>query len=548
MGFVSEVLVATTKDEADDPIVAMAESRGVRWMRGSPTDVLGRFLAAAGDLSDEDCIVRVTADNAFYDPDRSLRAFEAHTAREWDYTHVDGLSHVVPEFIQVWALRHVGELASDAFDREHVTPYLRKHREHFRVQTLPRDFAGLRGDLDPYFTIDHQEQLEFIERMLASVETNDRPFDLDDCYAWVDRELGRNDTTFWASGERLRASLAGREVGDGMPCFIVAEIGQNHNGEMAIAKRLIEMAARCGADAVKFQKRDLSWELTEAAYNQPYENPNSFGATYGKHREFLELSEERHLELKEYALAHGLMYFCTACDEPSVDLMERIGNPVYKVASRDLTNIPLLRRVAKTRKPVILSTGMATMQDIRDALDELREGPPSVMITHCVSEYPTSIENVNLRAMKTLRDTFHRLVGLSDHTVGIITGVAAAVMGAFLVEKHVTLSRAMKGTDQAGALEEEGLRRLVKYTRECEAAMGDGTKAFVPAAEAAKRKLSRSLTSRVTVPRGTELTEEMLILKSPGTGLPWRERVRIVGRTAKTDIPPDTTLSEADFD
>ena len=547
MPFIDQICVATTRDAADEPIMALVESRGIRCTRGDRDDVLGRFLQASADLSESDLIVRFTADNPLYDPTRSAKAFESHMAGAFDYTHIDGLSHMVPEFVRVGALRAAGQATSDPFDREHVTPFLRKRADLFKAQTLPPNFASLRPDLDQHLTIDRQEQLEMFERMLAEVERPQQLVRLDDCYLWLDSKKAGLQGILKEKTGQLRVNIAGHEVGDGCPCFIVAEVGQNHNGQMGMARRLIEMAANCGADAVKFQKRDIRWELTAEAYNAPYDNSNSFGPTYGKHREYLELSEEQHAELKEYANARNLIYFCTACDEPSVDMMERIGNPVYKIASRDITNIPLLHRVARTGKPVIVSTGMAGLDEIREAIEAL-ESPPGLIITHCVSQYPTEIENVNLRALKTIRDEFGCLVGLSDHTSGIITAVAAAVMGVCFVEKHVTLSRAMQGSDHAAALEEEGLRRLIRYIRSCAVAMGDGRKVFVPAVENTRRKLSRSLVSKADIPRGTVLNEEMLVLKSPGTGLAWRDRAKVVGRAAKVEIPADTLIAEAQFE
>jgi len=548
MSFLDQIAVATTLDAADEPIVALVESRHLQCVRGDRNDLLSRFIQASADLNDEDCVVRFTADNPLYDPARAARVYQEHVKAGADYTHIDGLSHMVPEFVQVGALRKCGELSTDAFDREHVTPYLRKNQEQFNVQTLPPDFAALRPGLDQHLTVDSQAQLEMFERMLEEVEKPNAFVGLDDCYLWLDREKAGLFGPVAGEPSELRMNVAGHEIGDGCPCFIVAEIGQNHNGQIGMAKRLIEMASRCNCDAVKFQKRDIRWELSEEAYKRPYDHPNSFGATYGEHREFLELSEDQHEELREYALAHDLIYFCTACDPPSVEMMERVGNPMYKIASRDITNIPLLKVVAATGKPVVVSTGMAGMQEIREAMESLEDGPTGVMLTQCISQYPAETENVNLRAMQTLRDEFGCLVGLSDHTPGIITAVAGAVLGACFVEKHVTLSRAMQGTDHAAALEEEGLRRLVEYIRRCAVAMGDGRKVYDPIVDAARKKLARSLTTRVAIPAGTALTEEMLILKSPGTGLLWRDRGQIVGRKARADIAPDHTLSADDFE
>ena len=448
MSFIDEAVVATTLDAADDPIAALAASRGVRCARGDRDDLLARFLQAAADLADEDVIVRFTADNPLYDPARSAQAYQKHVSGTYDYTHVEGLSHMVPEFVRAGALRRSAEGTWDPFDREHVTPYLRKHAEEFRVQTLPGDFAGLRPDLDRHLTIDSQADLEMFEEMLGELERPNRFVSLDDCYLWLDRKrVGLRGTGNGRPSPR-QVLIAGHEVGDDCPCFIVAEIGQNHNGQIGMAKRLIEMAARCGADAVKFQKRDVRWELTEEAYNRSYDDPNSFGDTYGAHREFLEFDADQHKALREYALAHGLVYFCTACDEPSVDCLERVGNPAYKIASRDITNIPLLRRVAATGKPVILSTGMAGLEDIAEAMDALGDAPAGIVLMQCVSQYPAEPQHVNLRAMATLRERFGHPVGLSDHTPGTVTALAGAVLGAAIVEKHVTLSRAIEGRQE----------------------------------------------------------------------------------------------------
>ncbi|MEL7336187.1 MAG: N-acetylneuraminate synthase family protein, partial [Planctomycetota bacterium] len=327
-----------------------------------------------------------------------------------------------------------------------------------------------------------------------------------------------------------------------------AEIGQNHNGQIGMARRLIDMAADCGCDAVKFQKRDVEWELTRDAYNRPYTTENSFGETYGLHREFLELTEQQHRELRDYALSRGLIYFCTACDPPSVEAMDRIGNPLFKIASRDITNIPLLERIRATGKPVVISTGMASMDEIGDALRVFEGTSTGCLITHCVSQYPTDLENVNLRAMRSIAEQFSCEVGLSDHTTGIVTCVAAAALGASFIEKHVTLSRAMPGTDHAAALEKNELRQLVQDIRAVELAMGDGTKSFLPLVTAAKNKLSRSLTSKTFIPAGTLLSEEHLILKSPGVGISWKRRDEILGCRVQSDIPKDTTLTRQMFE
>jgi len=546
--FLSGITVATSDSPADEPIALFAEKYGAEVVRGDSDNVLSRFVKAAEDLSVDDVILRFTADNPLYDPERITKAWTLHNSSQPDYSCVDGLSHMIPEFIRVGCLRDIELSTQDTHDLEHITLFARKNPDRYKIQTLPPDFAGLRPEYDGQFTIDRQDQLDAFELMISEIAAGTDPANvtLDSCYSWLDTRNVALASKLLPGQKRIK--LAGREVGDGCPCFVIAEIGQNHNGQLNLAKKLIDMAARCNADAVKFQKREISWELTKEAYDRPYEGHNSFGATYGIHREYLELNEAQHRELKEYAQAAGLIYFCTPCDPPSVDMLERIGCPFYKVASRDMTNIPLLRHIAKTGKPVILSSGMSSMDELREAIETFEGGDSVVTLLQCVSEYPAQPENVNLRAMATMRDEFDCLIGLSDHTSGVITGVAGANLGAFAVEKHVTVSRAMNGTDHAGALEEEGLKRLVSYIRICELAMGDGIKKFNPVVQSAKNKLARSLVSKAVIPAGTVLAEDMLIMKSPGTGLSWNRRDKILGRKTKVDIPAEVTLSVEQFE
>ena len=546
--FVDEVMVATTLLPEDNPIELVGKSYNIKLFRGAATDVLERFYEGSLDMNEEDTLVRFTADNPFNFTEASGQLFQIHRNHQNDYTHIDGLSHIVPEFIKVRALRDTykgGRL--DSFDREHVTPYFRRNRDQLKVETLPADFNGLRHDLDKYLTIDTNEDLERIEKMILKLKIDKGNLsDLSKVYSWIDEVVRNYKQPDDHKG--IVVNLSGTPVGSGYPTYIIAEIGQNHNGDVSNAKKLIDMAARCGANAVKFQKRDIPSELTKEAYNKPYDNPNSFGKTYGEHRIFLELSEKQHLELREYAMAVGITYFCTPCDIPSVELLERIGCPFYKVASRDLTNIPLLEKLGSLKKPVIISTGMADLDDIDNALKALKAKTDSVVILQCTSEYPCKLENVNLKAMDTLREKYGLLVGLSDHTSGVIVSAAASVLGAVIIEKHITLDRTMKGTDQPGSLEESGLHKLIQYIRATETAMGDGEKIVNPATKASKEKLARSITSKQFIPKGSIVTEEMLCLKSPGTGLKWVERDELIGKRSLHDIEADVTLALTDLD
>lgn len=540
--FIDEITIATTDLIADDPIDAAVKDSDVSVFRGDALDVLNRFVEASKDMDEHDVIVRFTADNPLNDKEITKNAFDLHIEQKADYTHIHGLSHIVPEFFSVGALREAHALTDSNFDKEHVTPFFRKNPKLFKVLELPNDFEGLRPDLDAYLTIDTGEQLEAFERMFTTLDFTDGP-DFEAIYNYLGDQIHLPKDS-----DKLKIKLDGITVGEDYPTYIIAEIGQNHNGEVRLAKRLIDMAVDCRANAVKFQKRDIPSELTKEAFDKPYDNPNSFGKTYGEHRMFLELDESQHLELKEYAEAKGITYFCTPCDVPSVELLERIGCPFYKVASRDLTNIPLLEALGKTGKPVIISTGMASMEDIDAGMQALQLGKDKLMILQCTSEYPCALENVNLKVMDTLKEKYGLITGFSDHTSGVVVSTAAAVMGAAIIEKHVTLDRTMKGTDQPGSLEKAGLAKLVDYIRATELAIGDGLKVVNPVTEAAKIKLARSVTSKVKINKGEVLTENMLCLKSPGNGIKWVHRDTVLGKKALFDIAPDVTLKEEDFE
>jgi sialic acid synthase len=303
----------------------------------------------------------------------------------------------------------------------------------------------------------------------------------------------------------------------------------------------------CGVKLVKFQKRDIATEFTKEAFDKPYENRNSFGKTYGEHRLFLELSEDEHKELKEYANSKGLTYFCTPCDIPSVEIMERIGCPFYKVASRDITNIPLLQKLGSLNKPVIISTGMAEMEDIDLALVALNLPSDMVIIMQCTSQYPCPAENCNLNVITTLRSKYNNVIGFSDHSNGVLAPTVATVLGAKIIEKHITLSRSMKGTDQPGSLEFEGLKKVVKYCNMAPIMMGMSEKILQDNVLAAKHKLMKSMTSTKPIKQGTVFTEDMFCLKCPGTGILWKHRESILGKKAIKDIQENITLEKQWF-
>jgi sialic acid synthase len=351
----------------------------------------------------------------------------------------------------------------------------------------------------------------------------------------------------------------GFAVGDGHPAFVVAEIGQNHNGDVELAKKLIELAAipvfdkfnqrmLLGVNAIKLTKRDMSCELTQEAYDKEYASPHAFGRTYGEHREKLELSDAQHTELGAYAHTKGLAVIETLCAPSCISLLKTMKVDFLKVASRDLTNVPLLDALAETGLPIILSTGMVSYTETDEAMETLaRKHSGPVAILHCLSEYPAQYENINLNNIpEMIRRYPGHVVGYSDHSIGIVVPVAAVVMGASIIEKHVTLSRSMKGTDHAGALEGEGLWRMVRDIRNVEASLGGVEKRVPDSVSTAKRKLERSLAVRAAVNAGAAVSEDNLIMLSPGGGLGWRDRAKVAGRRAARDIPAMSLVHEED--
>ena len=331
-------------------------------------------------------------------------------------------------------------------------------------------------------------------------------------------------------------------IGYNYPTQIIGEIGQNHNGDINKAKELIDMCLKCNVKFVKFQKRDIKTEFTTEAYNKEYNSMNSFGKTYGEHREFLELSKEQHKELKEYANSKDIIYFCTPCDIPSLQILEEIQCPFYKVASRDITNIPLLLELGKIGKPVIISTGMADYDDIDLALKTLNLPNNKVIILQCTSEYPCPPENCNLNVITTLKKRYNNIIGLSDHSSGILAPTIATLLGASIIEKHITLDRTMKGTDQIGSLEYNGLDKLQIYISDIPKYLGTFDKKVENNILMTKNKLMKSLTSKVGIKKGMVLTEDMFCLKCPGHGILWKNKDKILGKKALKDIENDTTL------
>ena len=261
-------------------------------------------------------------------------------------------------------------------------------------------------------------------------------------------------------------------MGEGQPTFIVAEIGINHNGDINIAKKLIDAAVEAGCDAVKFQKRTVELVYTPEELAKPRENP--FGATNGDLKRGLEFGESQYKAIDDYCKQKQIMWFASPWDVKSVDFLEKFNMPCYKIASASLTDDELLKHIRSKGKPVILSTGMSTIEQIKHAVEVL--GEENLVILHCTATYPSKLEELNLNVIKWLRETFNCPIGFSSHVSGIVEPVLAATLGSSVIEAHITLDRAMWGSDQAASLEPSGLQRMVRDIRNLPVVLGDGVK------------------------------------------------------------------------
>lgn len=336
--------------------------------------------------------------------------------------------------------------------------------------------------------------------------------------------------------------------------YIIGEIGQNHNGSVDIAKLIVELIARPvhedvfnlelkPMNAVKMTRRDLKEELSATQMARPYVNNNSFGATYGEHRAFLELSDEEHYEVYKFAKEKGLEFVETLCAKGCLSMLKLFTPDYLKVASRDLTNLPLLAAMAETRIPIILSTGMAGKKELDDALNVITHYHSDISILHCVSQYPTHPDNLNLNTIKYLKKNYGKYhIGFSDHTIGISAPAIAVGMGAEIIEKHITIDRHMKGTDQAGSLGPDGVNRMVRDIRMVERWLGKEDIYIDKCVSASKVKLERSIASLCDIKAGEVITEDKIHMLSPGDGFKWSHKDCVVGHKALNDIPANEII------
>jgi sialic acid synthase len=336
--------------------------------------------------------------------------------------------------------------------------------------------------------------------------------------------------------------------------YIIGEIGQNHNGSVDIAKLIVELISRpvrdelfgidlMPMDAVKMTKRDLSEELSDSQNKRIYDTPNSFGRTYGEHRQFLELDDEEHFEVYKYAKEKKLEFVETLCAVNTLSLLKLFTPDKLKVASRDLTNLPLLSAMAETKISMILSTGMGGKKELDDALDVITKYHSDIAILHCVSEYPTKPQNVNFNTIRYLQKNYGKyIIGYSDHTFGISAPVAAVAMGAKIIEKHVTIDRRMKGTDQSNSLGPDGVNRMVRDIRLTEMSLGVEDIFISDDVAKNKEKLERSIASNRDIKAGEVISENDIHMLSPGDGYKWIDKNKVLGKKAVKNIPANEII------
>jgi N-acetylneuraminate synthase/sialic acid synthase len=338
-------------------------------------------------------------------------------------------------------------------------------------------------------------------------------------------------------------------IGENIAPYVIAEIGHNHQGKIDSAISLIHAAAMAGASAAKFQKRDNQTLFAPQLYNQVYNSENSFGETYGQHREALEFGSEEYKVCIAEARKVGITFFATAFDFKSADFLNALEMPAYKIASGDLQNLPLLKYVARFNKPMIISTGGATFQMIRSAVDTIRTVHNQVAILQCTASYPAKYEHLNLKVISKLRDMYpENVIGYSGHDNGIAMAVVAYTLGARIIEKHFTLNRTLKGTDHAFSLEPQGMQKMVRDLKRSALALGDGEKIVYSDEIAPIKKMGKMIIAARDLRLGDRINFEDLEFRSPAEGLPPSFADKIVGKMLKQDLKKYSPLTLEMFD
>lgn len=334
------------------------------------------------------------------------------------------------------------------------------------------------------------------------------------------------------------------EISENSKIFIIAEAGVNHNGKLKLAKKMIDMAKWAGADAVKFQTFKTENLVTKDAPRADYQKKAVPGKIQFKMLKELELSESEFEELRNHCRKRKIMFLSTPFDFQSAEFLNSLSVPAFKISSGDLTNIPFLVYIAKYNRPIILSTGMSTLAEVREAVKAIYfTGNKNLILLHCTSSYPTRFEDVNLKAIDTLKKEFDILVGYSDHTQNIEVAVAAVAMGVRVIEKHFTLDKGLLGPDHKASLEPDEFKRMAESIKNIEKAMGDGIKKPRNSEQEIKKVARKSIITAMDISEGTEITQEMLTIKRPGIGIEPKFLSKVLGKKIKKDVLRDKVLT-----
>jgi N,N'-diacetyllegionaminate synthase len=340
------------------------------------------------------------------------------------------------------------------------------------------------------------------------------------------------------------------EIGPGQSPYVIAEVGSNHNGDIELCRRTIDAAAAAGAHAVKFQSWTDKTLIAEEEYlrNTVYSDKKKH---FGSLREMVtayQLTAEQHYEARDRCLARNVAFCSTPFSTEEVDLLEELNVPFFKIASMDIVHLPLLKYVARKKRPVMISTGMATMSEIEQAVETVRgEGNDQIVLLHCISIYPPEYDTINLRNMAALQQVFDVPVGFSDHSLGTAIPLAAIALGACVIEKHFTLDQDMAGWDHAISANPEQMRTIVDEGKNIFTALGEGVRTVSPAEMEKRKKFRRSLVARRGLKQGSVITEAELEAKRPGTGISPDEMKYVIGRRLTSDIAADQVLRWKDF-
>ena len=339
----------------------------------------------------------------------------------------------------------------------------------------------------------------------------------------------------------MKVKFSNTYIGDEEEVFIIAEIGVNHNGDINLAKKMIKEAAKTGVNAVKFQTFIAEDMLTENARKAKYQEKNTTEPSQLEMIKTLELSEDDFIELSKYADSNNVLFLSSPFDKKSVDILDKLNVPGFKIGSGELNNFELLEYIESKGKPIIISTGMATLEEIQETFDFITN-KDKLIILHCITGYPSKIEDANLKFITTLKDKFNVPIGFSDHSSAIELAIASIGLGACVIEKHFTIDKTLDGPDHEASLEPKEFKAMVDAIRNVEIAMGDGKRRLCESELEIKKVARKSIIAKVDIPKGSILDSSMLIIKRPGTGIEPKYLKSLFGKKAKVDMKKDDLI------